>query len=140
TWRGHLRSDRRPIRPRCAHGRRRSSDERKNPDPTPASFTAPTGTGSPGGGMSTDRRHLSPFQFSEMPDGSMGLSNYPHVTLHVVDAQGTVGGRPAWETALKMPRWYEAWESMARLRSEARCGRITFIIMDESTTNLVGHP
>ena len=87
----------------------------------------------------TDRRHVSPFQFTQQPDGSMGLANLPKMKLVTIDAQGAVVGRD-WQTELGLPTYYEEWEEMGRIRTDQRRGRLTFVLMDESQTQLTGQP
>lgn len=86
-----------------------------------------------------DRRHLSPFQFQQAPDGSMSLADHPDIRLDTIEGQGTVTGRD-WQAELGFPYYFEEWEALAKLRSDAYRGTLTFIIMDESPTRLPGHP
>ena len=83
--------------------------------------------------------HLSPFQFSQNPDGSPRLDNFPGLKLNTVEDQGTATGRN-WQQELAMPHWFEEWEAMAKLKSDQRHGDLKFVLADESKTNLVGHP
>lgn len=87
----------------------------------------------------SDRRHLSPFQFKEAPDGSMSLKDHPNVRLDTIEEQGTVKGRD-WQSELKLPVYFEEWEALARIKSPFYRGSLTFIVMDESPTRLPGHP
>lgn len=87
----------------------------------------------------TDRRHLSPFQFQQAPDGSMSLADHPDIRLDTIEEQGTVTGRD-WQNELGFPYYFEEWEALAKLRSDAYRGTLTFIAMDQSETRLPGHP
>lgn len=83
--------------------------------------------------------HLSPFQFSEHPDGSPRLDQFPGLKLETVEQQGQVTGRD-WQHELGMPHWFEEWEALATITSARRHGELKFVLMDHSATNLPGHP
>jgi hypothetical protein len=68
----------------------------------------------------------------------MRVKDFPGRTL-TVEQQGSVTGRD-WRQELGLPYYFEEWEEMAKLRSDEPRGRVTFIAMDESPTQLVGHP
>lgn len=87
----------------------------------------------------SDRRHLSPFQFQQAADGSMSLADHPDIQLTTIEGQGTVTGRD-WQRELGFPYYFEEWEELAKLRSDAYRGSLTFIAMDQSETRLPGHP
>lgn len=84
-------------------------------------------------------RHLSPFQFEQQPDGSMGLADFAALTLNTIEGQGHVTGRN-WQSELALPEFFEQWEAMATPRSDAHRGRMTAALFDEAPTRLVGHP
>lgn len=83
--------------------------------------------------------HVSPFQFTQQPDGSMTLPDFPNVALSTVEGQGSVLGRD-WAKELDLPVYWEEWEALAKPRSDKHHGTLTFILMDEAPTRLPGHP
>lgn len=86
-----------------------------------------------------DQRHLSPLQFSQDPDGTVRLADFPRLALHTIEEQGTADGL-AWQQALGLPYYFEEWEALARIRTEASVGSVTFVLMDASPTRLPGQP
>lgn len=86
----------------------------------------------------THQPHISPFQFTQDQDGSMGLEGFPHIRLATVEGQGHVAGRD-WRTELGLPTYYEQWEEIARVRSNDLSGRhVQFVLIDESQPRVRG--
>lgn len=83
--------------------------------------------------------HMSPFQFSNPDGASPTLPDFPGLTLHTVEGQGSAVGRD-WAKELDMPTYFEEWEALAKCRSDRLWGRVTFVVFDESATRLPGHP
>jgi hypothetical protein len=69
----------------------------------------------------------------------MRLADFPALTLNTVEQQGKVAGRD-WQQELSLPYYFEEWEALATPKSDAHRGQLTFVLLDESETNLPGHP
>jgi len=88
----------------------------------------------------THQPHISPVQFTQGQDGSMGLEGFPHVRLATVAGQESVAGRD-WRTELGLPRYFEEQEQLAKVRSNDLSGRhVRFVLLDESQPRIPGQP